>query len=173
MLKYGWMSFVIVAGSPLLAPAIANAADRAPQLQRLVDCKSIADSAARLACFDREVAAIDTAERSKDLVVVEKEQVRKARRSLFGLSLPRIDFLAGEQAGDELKQIESKVAKANEVNGGWRVVLDDGSVWQQIDDKPMFRDPKHGDAVVITRGALGSYVMKIGTIPGIKVRRIV
>lgn len=158
--------------------AVASAADakdpvRAPQLERLVACKALADSTERLACYDREVASIDQAEQRDELVVVEKEQLRKARRTLFGLSLPRIDLLAGSDKGEAIDQIDGKIAAARHGPGGWRVTLEDGSIWQQVDDKPMFRDPKPGDAVIVSRGALGSYFMRVNKIPAIKVRRII
>lgn len=165
----------LVALAALAWPAPASPKDevRAPQLQKLVDCKSIADPAGRLACYDREVAAIDSAERSRELVVVEKEQVRRARRTLFGLPLPRIDLLAGERDGDELRQIEGKVASARQNPQGWRITLDDGSSWQQTDGKTLFRDPRPGDAVTVSRGTLGSFFLKVGNIPPVKVKRVV
>lgn len=163
----------ILIGLAIAGPSTAADRERAPQLQRLVDCKAIADADARLACYDREVASLDQAEKSKDLVVVDKEQVKKARRTLFGLALPRIDLFGGDQPGDELNQIEGKVTQARSGVGGLRIVLEDGSIWQQTDDKPIFRDPKPGDAAVVTRGVLGSFFMKIGNATPIKVRRVV
>lgn len=165
----------LLAISALALPTGGMAKDeaRAPQLQRLVDCKALAEPTTRLACYDREVAALDSAERSRDLVVVEKEQVRKARRTLFGLPLPRIDLLAGEREGDELREITGKIAAARQNAQGWRISLDDGSTWQQTDDKPMFRDPKPGDTATVSRGTLGSFFLKVGNIPPVKVKRIV
>ncbi|WP_374138562.1 MULTISPECIES: hypothetical protein [unclassified Sphingomonas] len=157
----------------LASPADAKDPVRAPQLERLVACKAMADPAARLACYDREVASIDQAEQRNELVIVEKEQVRKARRTLFGLSLPRIDLLAGADNDDTIDQIDGKIASARQGPGGWRVTLEDGSIWQQVDDKPMFRDPKPGDTVIVSRGALGSYFLRVNKVPAIKVRRII
>lgn len=165
-----WMLTILTIASPQAATAKEKA--RAPQFQQLIDCKTVAEPTERLACYDRAVAAIDTAERNKELVVVDKEQVRKARRTLFGLPLPRIDLLSGETNADELSQIEGKVASARENFEGWRITLDDGSTWQQTDSRAFFRDPKPGDAVVVSRATLGSYFLKIGNIPPVKVKRL-
>lgn len=147
-------------------------AERAPQLQKLVDCKVITNANDRLACYDREVAVLDAAEQSKELVVIEKQKIRQAQRSAFGLSLPQVDALAGDDAREVIKQIESKVGSARQGVDGWRIALIDGSVWQQTDDKSFFRDPKPGQAVVVTRGTFGSFFLRVGDMPGIKVRRI-
>ncbi len=164
------MGMAVIAS--LSAPVAAkDDTHRAPQLQRLIVCRTLADAAARLACYDREVAALDTAEQTSEVVIVDKQQIHQAKRSLFGLTLPHIDMLAGKN-GEELSEIEDKVAAARQGFEGWRITLGDGSVWQQTDDHGLFKDPRPGDPVTIKRGALGSFVMTIGKIPGFKVRRI-
>ena len=40
------------------------------QMQKLLDCRSIQDSAQRLACYDREASAVDQAITKKDFVMV-------------------------------------------------------------------------------------------------------
>ena len=83
-----------------------KAPGRAQLFQRLVDCRAIKETADRLACYDREVASLDAAERSKDVVIVDKEQVREAKRTIFGLALPRIKLFGGDDDADEVSQIE-------------------------------------------------------------------
>ncbi|MGH6616199.1 hypothetical protein [Sphingomonas sp.] len=158
------------------SPALAKEKEppaRAQAFQRLVDCRAIKDSAARLACYDNEVATLDAAEKSKELVIVDKEQVRQAKRTLFGLSLPSIKLFGGDDDDDAVAQIESKIASASEDINGWTIRLVDGSVWRQIDSKPFYRLPKAGLEVVVKRAALGSYMLRVGGSPGVRVKRVI
>ena len=77
----------------LLIAAPAAAADKPKQappavVQKLLDCRALTDSAARLACLDAGVAALAGAVENRDVLVADKEEVKKARRGLFGLALP-------------------------------------------------------------------------------------
>ena len=164
-----WMA--ALTATPLSA-ADKPAHSRAPAFQRLVDCRSVKDSAERLACFDREVAALDTAERTSEIVVVDKEQVRKTKRGLFGLSLPNIKLFGDNDNSEEVAQIESRIASASEGVDGWTIRLEDGTVWRQTGTDPFYRTPKAGLAAIVKRGALGSFVIRVGGSPGVKVKRI-
>lgn len=158
-----------------IAPAMAKeekAPGRAQLFQRLVDCRAIKETADRLACYDREVASLDAAERSKDLVIVDKEQVREAKRTVFGLALPSIKLFGGNDGAEEVSQIESRIASARESVEGWTIWLADGSIWRQADTSPIYRTPKPGIDVIVKRAALGSYIMRVGGSPGVKVKRV-
>ena len=43
-------------------------------MQRLLNCRSIQDSAQRLACFDRETAAVDQAINTREMVLIDKQR---------------------------------------------------------------------------------------------------
>src|SRR4051812_10558553 len=58
------------------------------QMQRLLDCRSIQDSAQRLACYDREAATVGQAINKKEIVLIDKARATEAKRSLFGFSIP-------------------------------------------------------------------------------------
>ncbi len=123
-----------VALSLLAVPAQAQADDapRAESLKRLVECRAIADGVERLACFDREVAAIDAAEAANELVVVDREQIRKTRRTLFGLSLPDLGIFGGGSGDGEeeegVSQIESTIKLADRGSyGRWILTLETGA----------------------------------------------
>jgi len=51
------------------------------------------------------------------------------------------------------------------------LALDDGSIWQQTDRGMLGISPKAGAPVVINRGLVGSYMMRVAGQPGIRVRR--
>ncbi len=143
----------------------------------LLACRSIADGPQRLACFDGKTAALQDAQARHDIVVVDREQMHKARKSLFGFSLPTLD-LFGEHGGkapkgeeDEIKEVTEAVKLARQDGmGDWIVVLESGAVWQQTEGT-LALAPRPGTSVTIRRGALGSYFMRVGAQPGVKVRR--
>jgi hypothetical protein len=155
-------------------PAIARkpvATGTPAQIKSLLACRAMTDAAQRLSCFDRESAGIDQALSAKSLVVVDREQADKTRRSLFGFNLP--DFGGLFSDGADISEINSTVTRAQRnVEGGWMVTLADGSVWTQTDDTPVALAPRPGDKILVKRRALGSYTLAIGKQPGIKVRRV-
>jgi hypothetical protein len=106
------VSVAATAAAGLASPAVAQEVDRRKALTEppaiytdLVACKDIAESTARLACYDEKVTALQTAQSSNQVVIADREQVREARRGLFGLTLPRIKLFDGD--GDEGDQIEA------------------------------------------------------------------
>jgi hypothetical protein len=56
--------------------------------------------------------------------------------------------------------------------GQYQVTLADNSVWVQIDNNTLAVPPRGGHRVVINRGALGSFMMRVNNQPGIRVRRV-
>lgn len=164
----------VLGGLVLASPAfaLAPAAEKpAPELQRLMNCRSIQDSTARLACFDQGSQAIDQALSTKNLVVINREQAREARRSLFGFSVPSFAGLLGND--DSVRQIESTITGfGRTVDGGWIFRLADGTVWAQSNDTPLGMGPRPGDKVRVRSGLLGSFVLVLNNQPGVKVTRI-
>jgi len=156
------------------AQAVAPAAKPIPgQIQRVMACRGITDSALRLECFDREVALVQSKIASKDLVVIDRAQAKVAKRSLFGFGGGGIGNLFGDDEADEIKEIVGVVASARRnAEGTWTIKLADGSTWTQTDDAEVALSPKAGAKVVVRRGALGSYKLSVAGQPGIKVRRI-
>lgn len=134
-----------------------------PQLERLLACRQIAGTAERLACFDRETASFETARARNDVVVVDRQQIRSTQRSLFGLTLPRIPFLDGDDESSRPAQEIDGVARTVRVNreGKWVVGLDDNAVWQTTDVAAYDTPPKPGAKVKIRRGSLGSFILAV------------
>jgi len=170
----------LLLGAPALAAA--QRGNQAPParpetFEALVRCRTITDDAARLACFDRAAAALQAAQERREVVVVDRQQVREGRRRLFGLALPRIPIFGGgdddEQGEDRVSTVEGVVASASQDGlGHWVVSLQDGAVWTQVDNNALALRPRPGQRVVINRGALGSFMMRVNNQPGIRVRRV-
>ena len=166
---------VVVSAAALVAAGAAEA--RKPvetgtpaQVQRLMACRAITAAEQRLACYDREAAAVNQAIASKDLVMVDKEKARAAGRSLFGFSIPNFGGLFG--SGSEISQIDGTVkSTGRNQDGGWVITLQDGSVWSQTDDWPGL-DARPGKKVIVKRGLMGSFWLSIPGQNGIKVKRI-
>ena len=169
----------IIVGGLLVTtvPAAAQEAkNQTPETYNaLVRCRTIADGAERLACFDRAAEAMQTATEKRDLVIVDRQQVRKTRRTLFGLALPDFDIFGGDDEAkeeDEVKTIETTVTNAfMDQNGKWAMRIKEGATWRQTDGTTLGRRPRAGSKIVINRASLGSYMAKIDGQPAIRVRR--
>jgi hypothetical protein len=131
-------------------------------MQGLLDCRKVTDDAARLACFDKAAAAVDAAASSGDLVSIDREQRKAARRQAFGFTLPTLGFLEHGEKGEGADRITATVAEAHEDgNGRWVVRLEDGAVWVQSEAQMLGRTPRKGSTAVITKGVMGSFFMTV------------
>lgn len=157
-----------------LAPGLAAAADspgRAQAFQAVLDCKKVADPAARLACYDAAAAKMGEAETKGDIVVIDRAQASAAHRQAFGLSLPSLSFVTKALKPEEVDRLEGVVKSARvDINGKWTVVLEDGARWRQISGD-LQRPPKAGSKVAIRKGTLGSFLMNVDGQASIKVHR--
>lgn len=178
---------LVVAVDAAKPPRDALPQGRPGLLQRLVECRAIPESAARLACFDERVAAFDTAEQNRDVVVVDREQVREARKSLFGLSLPSLKIFGGgdDKGGDakadrqarraadeDIKELDSTIARASYAGDHWVFVLADGARWIQTDGAMLIKEPKAGDPIHIKKGAMGGFLANVNKQIAIRVQRV-
>ena len=183
----------------LLAPAL-NGAD--PATDAFETCRNIADDVDRLACYDdiplpatkpQAPAVADTVvtpaprktpdtppvpnppsapdvapvaeATSEDDNVVQRSLGRL--RGLFGRDEP------APEKPPELQSIEGQVVRVVKLaRGNHSLTLEDGQVWREIEVKPRARY-RVGDAVVIARGAFGSYNLSSErTGHRVKVRRV-
>lgn len=154
------------------AAAQTVAPSRPELLSRLVACRAVADSAARLACYDGATDALDSAERDGQVVVVDRAQVSAARRQLFGFQLPSITLFDQGERADPINEIETTLTRAVLVGEGrWLFTLADGSVWRQIDTESVNFRNRAGEAVRVRRASLGSYLLTTEGSRAVRVRR--
>lgn len=171
---------IAIAAAATLALAGGTAsAQRAPQerpevLTRVVQCRGIASAEERLACFDREVAAMDVAASSGELVAMDRQQVRRTRRSLFGMAVPNLGIFGDDNADDEeASRLESTVRSASmNANGRWLITIEDGARWLQIDSRGLNFPPRAGQPIRIRRASLGSYFVNVNNQTAIRMRRV-
>jgi hypothetical protein len=160
-------------------------------LAGLLACRSIGDSAARLACFDRETAALASAPAaSLAAPAVPPASQAAVPASLAAAPVPAAPVLDAQQsfglsgsaiaANEEAKgarpaklaKVESRiVGLALTGNGRTVFTLENSQVWRQLEsDGDMLA--KLGDVATISRGLLGSYWLQLKNGRGCKVTRI-
>lgn len=159
----------------LMASLPAHADDEAPPkaYTDLLACRSIEDTAARLACFDRSSSEFEKARLAKEVVLLDRSDVRKTRRSLFGFSLPDLPFFDGDDSAEEeeLKEIKTTLESVRELGlGKWQFTIPDGGTWQTTEALTTFL--REGLSITIKKGVAGGYMMKVGNGPLRRVKRV-
>lgn len=145
--------------------------ERPEALARLVACRAVTDSAARLACYDAAAGALDTAERQGEVVVLDRAGVNETRRQLFGFDLSMPTLFRGE-ASVEINSVESTLERATRTGEGrWVFRLADGASWRQIDSEAVHFDNEPGQPVRVRKAAMGSFLLTVGGSRAVRVRR--
>ena len=161
---------VALGGGAAAADKDAKAVRAAP-LEAVLACRTVADDAARLACYDQAAGRMDQAERSGDIVVIDKAQAAAANRDAFGLHVPSLSVLTRALSADEANRYDGVVRAArSDASGHWTMSLEDGAVWRQIDGF-LTRSPRSGSKVSVRKAALGSYLMNIDGQAAVRVHR--
>lgn len=163
---------LLIAGSALAQPATTSV--QPPALASLLACRDKTVSAERLACYDEAAAKLGAAAQSGDVVVVDREQVRKARREAFGFSLPSLDLFDREAPKTpEADQLEAVVASARTDGAGRLIItLEDGAVWAQTDNRVLGRQPRKGSRAEIRKGAMAGYFLSLDGQAAVRAKRV-
>lgn len=176
MARYLMSGLALAALALAAAPAAAKtqplAAAPPPKIfTDVIACRAITEPVERLACFDRSVGTLATAQANKEVYVADKEAMREARRGLFGFNLPNMKIFSDDDMEKDVNQIDSTVAGVSQGQKGYIFTLKDGARWVQTDGAYMDK-PKIGAAIRIKRAALGSYFAAIEKNPGVRVERL-
>jgi hypothetical protein len=137
----------------LIASAPASAKDKqkpapSPLVTAIDRCRQITDAAQRLACYDSAANALVQAANTGAVAIVDQNEIRKARRSLFGFTLPKIPFFSGDSTSDEAqRQLDSTIKSVRALNNGYYriVIADDNAVWETSDSSVSFYPPRPGE----------------------------
>ncbi len=152
-----------------LTGTAALAEDPTP-LSPVVACRDIADPADRLACYDQQVGALKAAQDKGEIVAYDKDKVKTVQREAFGFSLPSLPKLG--LPGEDIDSVDVLVTKMRHVGGEtWIFFLDNGQIWEQIDDR-LSRPRRLPIEASIRTAAFGSYLMKVGDQRAVRVRRV-
>lgn len=136
-------------------------------------CRSVADNAGRLSCYDRSVNALVAATVRGEIKVIDRQTIREARKSLFGFGVAKIPFFSGNKDGvPEQKEVVSTLTSFRELgNGFYRFnIADPESSWETT-EASFIDDGRPGAKVTIQRGGLGSYFAQIGKSNWVRARR--
>jgi len=165
-------SFLVATAAP--AHAQNSDGEAGSYLDALTKCRSLIDDGDRLACFDREVAGVVAASEAGDVRVVDREQMTRTRRSLFGFNLPDLDLFGnGDDAADENELFETTITQARYASRkSVRFTTAEGATWEMRNVPRRLRTIEPGDTVVFKPASLGYYFVRIDGQMGVKGRRI-
>ncbi|HZU52090.1 MAG TPA: hypothetical protein VE968_09475 [Sphingomicrobium sp.] len=138
-------------------------------------CRHITDPTQRLACYDSAANALVTATSSGEVSVVDRNDVRKVRHSLFGFSLPKVPFFSGDTTANEAQnKLDSTIVSVRQLaNGYFRIgIADNNAVWETTDSSISLSPPEPGQKIEIVRGALGNYFIRINGQIGVRGKRV-
>ena len=164
---------IAVAASLAVLPALA---DDGVSTRDVYACKEIASDTDRLACYDAAVGRLKAAEEAGEVKTFTRKEVEEVKRDSFGFSIPSLPRLAfggkdehGKDKTDDLTEVTFPVKTVGGKRGALIVTLENGQVWEQVDDKSV--NPRHQKEARIYQAALGSYKMKLDGGLAFRVRR--
>jgi hypothetical protein len=129
-------------------------------------CYGISQTSERLACYDH---AVEYLRRPSDGAAAPSAETS------FGLQGNSGESRNSDATAEQNKQTSSVTARISDVDTGRdglkTITLDNGQVWRQITGgNAVFLNP--GDEVTVSRGALGSFMMRIPNGGPLRVRRV-
>lgn len=174
--------FCATALTPLAAPALAQSrpqqeetAASTPQiLDGLKSCRRLTDDSERLACFDARVAELVAASEAGDVRLVDREDVRRTRRQLFGLSVPEVGILEGDEKDREATDTLTTTITSVRYRPRRRAEFTtaEGARWEIFKVPRRLADIEPGDAVEFKKASLGTVFIRINGQMGVKGKRI-
>jgi hypothetical protein len=167
--------FLALAPLPATGQTVENRGDHL--VSEITACRTKAPDQ-QLACYDKATAALVAARDRREIRIVDRETVQRAKRTLFGFSLPHLNLFGTgtedprAESDSDVREITSTVTSVRPAGYGlWAFSLAEGGDWQSISDRSSF-DPRRGDTVTIKAGMLGHYIAKIGNGRAVDVKRI-
>lgn len=146
-----------LAAALLLAPA-AQAQEAPALVQALRNCRGLTDNAARLACYDAAAGRFDQAERTGEVVVVDRAQARAARKQAFGFNLPSLSIFDRGEPKEAIDRAGFTIARpSQDAAGKWVLRTQDGQVWRQTDSERLVPSPRAGSKMEVRRATMGGF----------------
>ncbi len=147
----------------LACAASAKEPDRtAAVVKDLEACRSIQADAERLACYDKAAGALQQAQATGAVVVLDKQQIQEAKKDAFGFSMPSFKFFDRGEKPEAMDEVVLVVERAyHNGEGKWVIKTENGQTWRQTDDYELFKPPHKGSEARIKRGLLNSFTINI------------
>lgn len=166
---------ILLATAGLFASNQAFAADKPKDAEPLPDiyrgvlaCMAVSDESARLSCYDSQVAKMDQAQQQSQLFVASNDDIKTAKRDIFGLSLPSLKIFGGVE---EIQEIDSTITAISSARDGLPIyTIQEGARWKQTDSRNVY--PKAGNTIKIKRSSLGGFMAQVDGRSGVRVIRL-
>ena len=170
-----------LAANLLIIPAAAQETLGSQSLNDLEKCYNIQKDKDRLKCYDSFAKGFQKDVEDGSLVVVDTAEIKKRNEESFGFEQKPETQL--EQVLNIQTNSDQKDAKKNQTlrlssakklgNKKYRFYTENGQVWDQIDATYVYI-PKNQDVdVVIKKGSLGSFKLRVnGKGSSIRVKRV-
>lgn len=165
--RYGscMMAAVLIASG-----ATAQVKEDPAAFDRVVKCRSLTADRERLACYDAAIGNLAAAVERKEVAVVTREEVRTAKRSLFGIALPNLKLFGGGDSDEPVQEISSTIRSVGGDGSRYTFALVEGGTWQTTEATRF--PPERNDTAVIRRAALGSFLAKFNGARAVRVQRL-
>ena len=134
----------------------------------LIACAQLSADTARLACFDRNIAAIRKSTEGPS----NSSESATTPAQKFGFSGAQARALERTPAQAPPSAVHAQIVRVSEgANGRLNFVLDNSQTWQQIELESDF-SVRSGQSVTISTGALGSFWLSSDSHRATRVKRI-
>lgn len=164
-------------------PTVVAAKDADPAenayLEAVRACQPITEPNQRLACYDKAVGDMVAATEQGELQMVDRAQVRDAKRKLFGFSLPDFGIFGGgkDKAGETVDEVDEVLVTTiasvrSGRDGNWILTTAEGAVWELAETPRRLMTPRVGQSLELRKAALGSYFIRINGQGGVRGKRI-
>jgi len=144
-------------------------------LDGLRGCRAVSSVPDRAACYDAKVGAFLGAVDSGEVKLVDREEVRRTRRQLFGIPVPDLGIFKGDAETEKefTDTFETTIASGRQTGPAqWRFTTAEGAVWEINNPPRKIKPIAAGDKVVFKKATLGYYFIRINGQLGVKGRRI-
>lgn len=158
----------LVIGSCALAASAACAQDDRTVAGRVRQCRSLSETAARVACYDNIDVGTEPASAAPAAIAAPPQA---SRPGAFGSNqLSRAPDVRAVQP----ERIEAGVAAVTEREPGILLfTLADDTQWLSVDTvSQSYKRPRRGATVEIVSASMDSYLMRYGSQRSIRVRRV-
>jgi len=174
-----FLGFGAIVSAGLVTGALAQGQQAAPEppvdyVEGLISCRKIAEEDQRLACYDAKVEAIVVATDAGDVTIVNRADVDRTRRQLFGFTVPNLGIFKRDETDKEASELlETSITSARRLTAKtWRFTTAEGAVWEISSAPPRLSTIKPGDAVQFKKASLGFYFIRINGKLGVKGKRV-
>lgn len=154
-----------LSGATLMPASPILAADRRP-LSSLFACLDQQDVSMRASCLEAEARLLQAAERSRDVVVMDRAQEAELRQRA------RLPMKTAKEERAAFVPVDTTLTDAQLVGGKWLFTTQGNGDWIQAEAIELGRTPRAGDRFRVRRGAIGGFLANIGVGPAVRVRSV-